>query len=696
MIDPRPAQAALWQGIDTLGPSGERARDAQRKRLARAADRDVDIPDITDPERRALCRLDLRLFLETYLASLFPLDWSDDHRTIIQRFEDVILRGQRYCVAAPRGTGKSTLVIGAIIWALLYGHRSFIALICASHADSLARLDAIRTIVETNDLLLEDFPAPCACVRALEGAWNRCNAQTVAGARSFIRWGGDKILVFPSLPGEPSSGAIIATRSMDTKIRGLMRAIKVEGAIIIRRPDLGLLDDPIGTEEAWSDGECEKRERRVKQDVLHLAGPGKTLAVLMLVTVIRDGDFATRFLDQTLYPDWRGQRFKLMGEMPTDLELWNKYDSFRIDSLRAHGDYRLATPFYQAHRAAMDAGAKPSWRQRFRDELGEISATQYAMNEYLEDEEVFMAELQNTPKPADEDNVLILSANRVQTVNTGLKRELVPPDAIAIAVGVDINKTGCHWVAGAGSPGRIIAIVDYGVQTIDAPLGKLDPKNTRAMKAIHTAIVDALHALADRLAQPWFKPDGAALVPLLGHIDRGWQPEAVHDFCDQIAKPGCMRWTPCRGLGTARNQPAWRVPQKSVISRDGNLYKALDPKKRIYHTGHADSYKTIVHSGLLLDPGERGSIALFQPDHRRVHHSFARHITAEAQVETPNGKLVWESARGRAANHWLDASWQLMAAFAVLEHTLPSLGLSAADPAQPRAFKRPTPVRIEL
>ena len=103
-------QLGMFKSIPTADqPKGD-ARDVQRRREHRALERDVWIPPIEDPKRRAACKYDLRLFCETYLKSFFPIRWSPDHLTMIARLEDCVLHGRRYTLAAARGTGKTTRV----------------------------------------------------------------------------------------------------------------------------------------------------------------------------------------------------------------------------------------------------------------------------------------------------------------------------------------------------------------------------------------------------------------------------------------------------------------------------------------------------------------------------------------------------------------------------------------------------------
>jgi len=361
-------QQGIWPGVSVEEPLRGAARDVARRRAQRAEERDVVIPAIANPDRRARCRLSLLRFLTTYFAALFPLRFSWDHLHMIHSLQRCILRGQCYVIAAPRGSGKSTIVIGACVWALLYGHRHFLVILCGNHTNSRARLDAIRMAMETNDLLAADFPGPCACVRSLQGAWNRANAQTVRGERTYINWGGTEMLTFPTLAGDPSSAACIATRSMKTAIRGI-NYYAPDGTM--RRPDMVLFDDPIEKDQAHSPTIVENREDKIDSDALQLGGPGVALAAVMLITVIEDEDLATHYLDKIRHPAWHRAKFKLMYALPQNTELWEQYQDLRIKSFETHATAASATrstpptaPRWTPARGPPGANASASTRAR--------------------------------------------------------------------------------------------------------------------------------------------------------------------------------------------------------------------------------------------------------------------------------------------------------------------------------------------
>ena len=180
--------------------------------------------------------------------------------------------------------------------------------------------------------------------------------------------------------------------------------------------------------------------------------------------------------------------------------------------------------------------------------------------------------------------------------------------------------------------------------------------------------------------------------------------QTVNDFCDEA---GHQFW-PAMGCGTPADMPNYRPPKGAQLSRDGNVYvqkvpilndrgRATGERRRFM--AHADAYKQSLHAGFFLAPEEPGAVRLFDPVHRKDHHSYARHLTAEMQIEKTPGVFKWQKARGRADNHYLDATYLSLCAVSILEHRFPSLAITgvaeaAEDSDQSSEDGRPRVVSI--
>ena len=190
-----------------VGRTYEERKEAERARNAAqsAAGRDIgDLPEVFDPDRKEACREDFLKFCESYFREVFHLGWSPDHLKAIRKIEQSVLRGGLFALAMPRGSGKSSLAEVAALWALLYGHKEFVMLVGATETAALEMLDSIKTELEVNETLAEDFPEVVFPIHSLEGIANRCNGQLYKGERTRITWTSNEI-VLPTIAGSMAS-----------------------------------------------------------------------------------------------------------------------------------------------------------------------------------------------------------------------------------------------------------------------------------------------------------------------------------------------------------------------------------------------------------------------------------------------------------------------------------------------------------
>ena len=427
-------------------------------RAESAAGRDLGkLAKVKNPKRRAKCRTDLLLFLQAYFSARFPIPFSPDHIQVIRRLQAAILTGGQFAFAMPRGSGKTTIVECAAIWAVLFGHRRFAVLIGATEGAATELLDGIKVELETNDLLAEDFPEVCDPIRALEGIANRCRGQTLGGERTRISWT-EKQIILPTVKGSAASGAVVRVTGITGRIRG-MRHTNAAGESI--RPDLVILDDPQTDESAASPAQTARREQILAGAVLGLGGPKKKIAAVMPCTVIYRDDLADRALNRDRHPIWQGERAKLLYALPTNSELWEEYARLRAQGLRAGDAGKAATEFYRRNREAMDAGAIAGWPERFNPD--ELSAIQHAMNLKIDRPRAFAAEGQNEPESDDPAHGLAsLEAADVAARISGVGRGLVPRECTRLTSFIDVHGKLLYWAVCAWDERFGGAVVDYG------------------------------------------------------------------------------------------------------------------------------------------------------------------------------------------------------------------------------------------
>ncbi|MFN0132513.1 MAG: hypothetical protein ACKVW3_08305, partial [Phycisphaerales bacterium] len=452
------AQAAA-EPVGLTGYDAMKERARLRNAMLSLSGRDIgDLPPVADPARREKAARDFRYFCETYFPQTFHLKWSDDHLKVIAKIEQAVLEGGLFAMAMPRGSGKTSLCEIACLWALVYGHREFVALVGSDEEHAAGMLDSIKSELENSEILGGDFPEVCHPIRSLEGIHQRASGQLSQGEQTHIGWTAREI-VLPTIAGSVASGAIIRVAGITGRIRG-MKHKRVDGVSV--RPSLVLIDDPQTDESARSPSQCANRERILAGAILGMAGPGRKIAGLMTLTVVRPDDLADRILDRDKHPQWQGERTKMVYAFPKGEKLWAEYARVRAEGLRADRGIIDATAFYGKHRTAMDEGAVIAWPERFNHD--ELSAVQHAMNLRLQNEAAFFAEYQNEPLPEVEVADDLLSADQITGKVNGHARGLVPLGCSHLTMFVDVQGKALFYLVAAWEDDFTGHIIDYGTE----------------------------------------------------------------------------------------------------------------------------------------------------------------------------------------------------------------------------------------
>lgn len=643
--------------------SYEDRRNAERDRQAEQslAGRDIGpLPEVVNPDRKAACERNFQLFCESYFPETYALAWSPDHLKVIEKIETAVLRGGLFALAMPRGSGKSTLSESAVIWAMLYGHREFITLIGATESAALETLDSIKTELEVNERLAEDFPEVCYPVAQLEGIANRCNGQLYKGERTRITWTSNEI-VLPTVEGSRASGIIVRVAGITGRIRG-MKFKRSDGRSV--RPSLVVIDDPQTSESAGSLEQTRKRVRVLAGDILGLAGPGQKISGIMPCTIIRPGDMADIILNRNTHPDWNGEKTRMVYRFPTNMKLWEEYAEIRAEALRTEGNFQKATEFYLANREAMDAGAEVSWEARFNHD--EVSALQHAMNLKFQDESAFMSEYQNDPLPDDTADDSLLSVDEICAKINGLARRRVPLKCDRLTMFVDVQKALLFYVVIAWAEDFTGAVIDYGSwpdqHRHEYSLADANPSiQTLFPKAgFEGALYAALSALTDEcLGREWEREDGAVLKIERALVDANWgqSTDVVYQFCRQSSHAGVILPSHGRYVGaSSKPMTEYRKQQGDRLGFNWMIPNVAG-KRAIRHVIYDTNYwKSFIHARLAVPVGDKGSLTLYG----RIpgaHQLFAEHLTAEYRVKTQGrGRTVdeWKLKPQSHDNHFLD------------------------------------------
>ena len=643
--------------------SYEDRRNAERDRQAEQslAGRDIgQLPEVVNPNRKAACERNFQLFCESYFPETYSLAWSPDHLKVIEKIETAVLRGGLFALALPRGSGKTTITESAALWSMLYGHREFVVLIGATESAALELLDSLKTELEVNERLAEDFPEVCYPVAQLEGIANRCAGQLYKGERTRITWTSNEI-VLPTIEGSRASGIIVRVAGITGRIRG-MKFKRSDGRSV--RPSLVIIDDPQTSESAGSLEQTRKRVRVLAGDILGLAGPGQKISGIMPCTIIRPGDMADIILNRNTHPDWNGEKTRMVYRFPTNMKLWEEYAEIRAEALRTEGNFQKATEFYLANREAMDAGAEVSWEARFNHD--EVSALQHAMNLKFQDEAAFMSEYQNDPLPDDTADDSLLSVDEICAKINGLARRRVPLKCDRLTMFVDVQKALLFYVVIAWAEDFSGAVIDYGSwpdqHRHEYSLADANPSiQTLFPKAgFEGALYAALSALTDEcLGREWEREDGAVLKIERALVDANWgqSTDVVYQFCRQSSHAGVILPSHGRYVGaSSKPMTEYRKQQGDRLGFNWMIPNVAG-KRAIRHVIYDTNYwKSFIHARLAVPVGDKGSLTLYG----RIpgaHQLFAEHLTAEYRVKTQGrGRTVdeWKLKPQSHDNHFLD------------------------------------------
>lgn len=625
-------------------------------RAVSAAGRGIGtIPPVVKPKRRAAARTDFRRFCDAYLAASFPLPWSPDHLRMIERIEAAVLHGELFAFAMPRGSGKTTLIEAAAMWALLYGHRQFVAVIGADEGHARRLLESVWTELETNDDLLDDFPEVVYPIRRLERISQRARGQMHDGKPTRIERTASSVTL-PTIAGSKASGSILRSAGITGAIRG-MAGKRADGTKI--RPDLVLIDDPQTDEVSGSAAQVAARLETMRGAILGLAGPKRRIAGLCAITVIRANDLADQLLDRKANPAWQGERAALIYEWPTAENLWDQYAELRRDGQRTGQGTAAATDFYREHREQMDAGARVAWPERHNPD--ELSALQHAYNLRIDrGEAAFAAEFQNQPlTPKLEAAAIDRAALHMRAVN--VPRGTMPSTHSVLTMAVDVQDRLLVWSVmswGTGFSGHTVAYgvhPDQGTTVFSAATAKRTLADHYPGHGFEAALLAGLRELLDAmLLRDWPREDGTPQRIAQAVIDANWgkSTATVREFARRHPSAAIILPAHGRGIGATARPLNEHTKKRGEIVGPGWRVGAVGGQRGVLFD--SNQWKSFVAERLRTPVGDTGAITF----HAGQHEMLIDHLTSESPITVEaRGRVVdeWRLSPGRE-NHYLDCT----------------------------------------
>lgn len=620
-----------------------------------AAGRDIgNPPKVVDPQRKKSCQNSFKQFLETYHKNKFTLAWSDLHLQLIDKIEDIVVTGGQSAISAPRGSGKTTLIELGAEWAILSGHRKF-AFVIGSDADAAKDiLDNIKSDLEFNDLLYEDFPEVCYPIRMLDGINKRQGGQHIHGKRTNQRWATDEI-VLPTVEGSICSSSCIRTAGITGRIRGA-KASTENGTI---RPDLLLIDDFQTYASASSPKQIKDRLNIIESDALKMAGPSQKIAAFAVTTVIKKQDAADQLLDKDKFPDWQGIRSKMLIKFPDDMKLWEKYNQIRVSALQEGESVEAANTFYINNRDLLDKGAIHYWPERYNSD--EISAIQNAMNEYFKNEESFYTEFQNSPEEINDVDYDVVSFAELKTKQNGVKKGIIPRGCTKVVVGIDVQKNVLFYTVMAFDDKFSGHVIEYGTLPDQGKLDFTIHQLSHTLSELGATtqqghLIEGLTQLVQRLAQKKYKSqDGTTYGIDRVMIDAGYETDTVRKFVLGSEHSNLCRITFGRAFGPDRKQlNHYRHKRGDTWGWNWYCPAGNNPRHILFDT---NAYKTFLHQRIGLHTNDSGAFNLYKDKEYR-HTMFCNHLLAEKPTPVSGGGItvnMWKASISKE-NHYLDTT----------------------------------------
>jgi predicted phage terminase large subunit-like protein len=257
---------------------------------------------------------------QVYLAHYFRLPPSGMHVWLGGQLDQMCAdRGVKLNVIGPRGGAKSTIgTLAHVLRAAVEGWEPYIWIVSDTKHQACSHLDNIRFELVDNDRLGSDYAAATGKGRV----WRSNSIQL-------------------------TNGASIEAFGTGQRIRGRRRRAN--------RPTLIVCDDLQNDSHIESAAQRD-RSRRWFEGTLLKAGTKRTNVVNLATALHRDA--LALQLDRT--PGWTSRIFRAIERWPTNMSLWQEWESLYCD-VENPASRDNSRAFFEQHRAAMEAGVELLW-----------------------------------------------------------------------------------------------------------------------------------------------------------------------------------------------------------------------------------------------------------------------------------------------------------------------------------------------
>lgn len=618
-----------------------------------------------------------------------------------QRSNDIIRKKGRLVKCEPRSYGKTTRSSNEILFGVLKGHRKFPLIIAASVEKAKDILQGILTELSSNEKLAQMFPNVCACFEHAENLRaSSVKYQTIANELTHLKIADDRI-IFPHVPGEPSSGAVIMVRSKDNVRGTIFKMKKGPQAGRVLRPDIVLLDDIQTEQDAENPNTIRKLIKLIKKSILRSGRLGKRIDAIMTITPQNPGDLATHFM--TNEPGWEVVRYRMLEKKPSPeaeriwlgpyRDILLNYDKFvRGDKERARLE---ALKYYQEHEEEMRGGAQVSWDWAYgwdEEPKTEISTLQACYNIIIEEGlDVFETECQCNVVNNEVAGGYKATMEQIRLKIHPFEYGIASESCFHTVCHIDVGKYLLAYTVMTSPRQLQPMIIDYGLWP-QQPMVRFSKSNwpPQNIQTIYTnyqtdrirvrmALVDLINYL---MSKRYRKSRGIPMPINLIGVDSRYDRDEVHKVCrEHIHRANLI---PLWSAGiAAKDKPINEREQANAIERHFycSTLPATDKGGHILWSD-VNQMKTEVHQGWMAPPGAPGSITIYMPRYEGEHEFFFESQLFESPEEdydpkTDRRKIIWKT-EGEVENEFFDNCVGCLALFSKRGVEFPSqVGLAS-------------------
>lgn len=662
------------------GVTRHASRDAHRVRR-RILENDIPVVEVSDEilERRKKYREDYVLaHREVFPKSTGVKPYGKEQEKAIRRFHRIVHSRGKLVQVEPRGYGKTSRAVNQLLLAILEGDVRF-ALVVSSATDKAKEImEQIATELTTNDVLMELYPAVSACFRAIEGNPARAPRQTYNGEFTKITITKDTI-IFPTIPGEPCSGAKILVKTKDN-IRGLSARNKAgEDAGSIMRPDFVLLDDIQTDKEAGSAEVSAKIAKTIKRSIMFGGSHNKKVRVVLTITPNAKDDVAAHFVYKE--QSWEVARYSMVPKMPKYMKSrddggpsWDDFAAILLnfDKFKP-GDREKAA--LRAKQYVIDnydelhEGAQVSWDWAYEwdlppDEAMEVSALHHAMILYYEEgEDAFNYECQCIfAEELVEDQPVKAPMGVILSRVSHLPVRTIPVSDNRIVTHIDCNQDLLTYMTCSSSKTLRASIIEYGtfppqpgvswkkgkiVRKISDIYPHINKEDVRTL--LYTALKEFVPKILEKI---YIREDSSEMMHNLVGIDSRWEGDTVARVVRESNQRPLL--TTVQGISLmARDKPMAEMTSSGEREYHYLCYSAMSSDRTVpVLRNDVNSLKTLVHKGFITAPGSIGSIQMYKPQYPGEHQMLVEHIISEKTRKDHYNKEnrtidVWEQVSNR-------------------------------------------------